>query len=94
MNQKDLIWHIAMHKSDNIKFDPSFPKLGQAMEAISIEMTREQLNSFVAELFEMFREELSLKKYEDSENCQYQDGYNQALADCMAETLVFTGEVE
>jgi len=93
MNQKDLIWHIAMHKSDNIKFDTSFPKLGQAMEAISIEMTREQLNRFVAELFEMFREELSLK-IDRPDDDLYDAGYNQAVADCMAETLVFTGEVE
>lgn len=87
MNQKELIWDIARDHASQIESD-------NLCRAIKIEMTEENLHDFVKHIFFLFREEMSLKKYEDPENCQYQDGYNQALADCMAETLVFTGEVE
>lgn len=86
MNHRDFIWDIAQDHASGIAFCDS--------RAIKIEMTEENLHEFVKHIFFMFREEMSIKAYEDPEKCQYQDGYNQAVADCMAETLVFTGEVE
>ena len=87
MNQKDLIWDLVVDHANTFESD-------SLCRATKIEMTEENLHEFVKHIFFLFREEISLKKYGDPENCQYEDGYNQALADCMAETLVFTGEVE
>lgn len=86
MNQKEFIWDIARDHASQIETD-------NLCRATRIEMTEENLQEFVKHIFFLFKEEMSLK-LDDTVSSSYDFGYNQGVADCMAETLVFIGEVE
>lgn len=64
------------------------------MEAISIEFTKQELDQFVRELFSMFRAELRHHYTNDPEDGPIRSEYDLAIADCIGETFVFTGEVD
>lgn len=84
--EKEFIWDLARDHASQIECD-------NLCRATKIEMTEENLYEFVEHLFFLFRETLSLK-LDETASSSYDFGYNQGVADCMAETLVFTGEVE
>ena len=87
MNQKEFIWDIARDHASQIESD-------NLCRATKLEMTEENLHEFVKHIFFLFREELRPKIDYYPEDNFFDVGYNQAVADCMAETHVFTGEVE
>ena len=82
MNQKDLMWGLAIKNSNSIETDC-------LCKVTSVQFTKDELDKFVCEMFEMFRKDLS-NHYMDGKEWEM---YNTAIGDAFAETYVFTGEV-